>query len=70
MNRTLVRSSKIRSVSYDPASLTLEVESHSGSIYQYSGVPEPISQDLMHASSKGSCFQDHIKGHYANRQVR
>jgi len=70
MNRTSVRSSNIRSVGYDPASLTLEVEFHSGSIYQYSGVPETIYQGFMRAASKGSYFHNHIKGRYPGRQVR
>jgi hypothetical protein len=70
MNRTPVGSSNIRSVGYDPASRTLEVEFHSGGIYQYSGVPEAIHQGFMHASSKGSYFHDHIKDRYPYRQVR
>jgi len=70
MNRTPVCSSNIRSVGYDSASRTLEVEFHSGGIYQYSGVPEAIYQDFMRAASKGSYFHDHIKGRYPDRQVR
>jgi hypothetical protein len=48
----------------------LEIEFHSGGVYQYSGVPETIYQGFMRAGSKGSCFHDHIKRRYANRQVR
>lgn len=70
MNRTPVRSSNIRSVGYDPASRTLEVEFNSGGIYQYSGVPATIYQGFMRAASKGSYLYDHIKGRYPDRQVR
>jgi len=70
MNRTSVGSSNIRSVGYDAASQTLEVEFHSGGVYQYSGVPEIIYQGFMRAASKGSYFHDHIKGRYPDRQVR
>ncbi|MDH7514679.1 MAG: KTSC domain-containing protein [Bacteroidota bacterium] len=70
MNRRPVRSSNIRSVGYDPASRTLEVEFNSGGVYQYSGVPETVYQDFMRAASKGSYFHNHIKGRYSNRQVR
>ncbi len=70
MNRTPVRSSDIRSVGYDPASRTLEVEFNSGGVYQYSDVPETVYQDFMRATSKGSYFHHHIKGRYPYRQVR
>lgn len=70
MDRTPVRSSNIRSVGYDPASRTLEVEFHSGGLYQYSGVPEIIYQGFMRAVSKGSHFHNHIKDRYPDRQVR
>jgi hypothetical protein len=70
MNRTPVRSSNIRSVGYDPVSQTLEVEFHSGSIYQYSGVPETIYQGFMCAASKGSYFHAHVKGRYPYTKVR
>lgn len=70
MDRTPVRSSNIRSVGYDPAARTLEVQFHSGGIYQYSGVPEAVYQGFMRAASKGSYFHDHIKGRYPDRQVR
>ncbi|HOE31198.1 MAG TPA: KTSC domain-containing protein [Planctomycetota bacterium] len=70
MNRSPVRSSNIRSMGYDPASQTLEVEFHSGGVYQYFGVPETIYQGFMRAASKGSYFHDHINGRYPDRQVR
>jgi len=70
MDRTPVRSSNIRSVGYDPASRTLEVEFHSGGLYQYSDVPENIYHGFIRAASKGSYFHDHIKGRYPDRQVR
>ena len=70
MDRTPVRSSNIRSVGYDPASSTLEVEFRSGGLYQYSGVPETIYQGFVRAASKGSYFHDHIKGRYSDRPVR
>jgi hypothetical protein len=70
MDRASVRSRNIRSVGYDPATRTLEVEFHSGGLYQYSGVPETIYQGFMRAASKGSYFHDHIKDRYPCRQVR
>lgn len=70
MDRSRVRSSNIRSVGYDAASRMLELEFHSGGLYQYSGVPETIYQGFMRAASKGSYLHDHIKGRYPDRQVR
>jgi hypothetical protein len=57
-------------VGFDPASRTLEVEFHSGGLYQYSGVPETIYQGFMRSALKGSYFHDRIKGRYPDRQVR
>jgi hypothetical protein len=70
MDRAPVQSSNIRSVGYDSASRTLEVEFHTGSIYQYFGVPEAVYQTLMRAASKGAYFQEHIRDRYSFRQVR
>ncbi|TRZ97742.1 MAG: KTSC domain-containing protein [Nitrospiraceae bacterium] len=70
MDRQLVRSSNIRSVGYDPAIMILEIEFHSGNIYQYLSVPENVYQGLLQASSKGSYFQTYIKEHFSFRQVR
>lgn len=70
MDRQLVRSSNIRSVGYDPAIMILEIEFHSGDIYQYLSAPKNVYQGLLQASSKGSYFQNYIKEHFTFRQVR
>jgi hypothetical protein len=70
MNRVPVQSSNLRSVSYDPTSQTLEIEFHSGGIYQYSGVPAHVHGGLITASSKGSYFHQNIKDRYPYRKVR
>ena len=70
MNRTPVRSSNIRSVGYDQEISVLEVEFHTGGVFQYSGVPETLYQGLMQATSKGSYFHDRIKDRHPCRQVR
>lgn len=69
MQRIPVASSDLRAVGYDPASQTLEIEFHSGGIYQYYGVPQAIYHALMAAGSHGSYFHAHIKDHYAWRRV-
>jgi hypothetical protein len=70
MERQGVSSSNLRSVGYDSASSTLEVEFNSGGVYQYSSVPESVFSALMRASSKGIYLNDHIKDRYRCRQVR
>jgi len=70
MDRIQVSSGNIRSVGYDVDRGILEVEFHSRSIYQYSGVPEQEYKGLLNASSKGRYLNTHIKGGYACIQVR
>lgn len=69
MNRQSVASSHLRSVGYDAASQTLEIEFNDGGIYQYYGVPQGICQGLLGAASKGSYLAAHIKGRYRYRRV-
>ncbi len=64
MIRQPVSSSNISSIGYDPESRTLEIEFHSGGVYQYFNVPESIYNALMSASSQGSYFHHYIKGQY------
>lgn len=61
MDRQHVMSSNLRSVGYDPASLTLEIEFHSGGLYQYLNVPSSVYSSLMSAPSKGTYFDYYIK---------
>ena len=70
MDRISVRSSNIRSVGYDPESSTLEVEFNTGSIYQYSNVPESEYEGLMNATSKGMYLNRNIKGRYQDVRIR
>lgn len=64
MERTAVSSSNISSIGYDQESNTLEVEFHSGAVYQYFDVPLNIYQEFMAADSKGQYFAQHIKGYF------
>lgn len=68
MERQNVNSSDLKTVGYDTLSQILEIEFHSGGIYQYSGVPESIHSSLMSAASKGRYFHANIEGHYSFRR--
>jgi len=61
LERTLVHSSTVASIGYDPLSATLEVEFHSGDIYQYFRVPECVYEGLMNAMSKGNYLDQYVK---------
>lgn len=64
MERIPVESSNIASIGFDEDSSTLEVEFHSGTVYQYFDVPIGIFEGLLGADSKGQYFAQHIKGYY------
>lgn len=69
MDRQSVDSTDIKSVGYDPASKILEIEFHSGGIYQYLDVPDMVYSDLMNADSKGKYFHRYVKNVYNHRKV-
>jgi hypothetical protein len=70
MQRAPVTSSNLSSVGYDQATQTLEIEFHSGGVYQYSNVPAVVYSGLMSASSHGTYFDTNIKkGGYPFRKV-
>jgi hypothetical protein len=70
MDREVVRSSTLRSIGYDPATQTLEIEFHRRGTYQYLAVPEFIYKGLMLSSSKGTFFNTRIADRYDHREVR
>ena len=71
MLREQVSSSNLVSVGYDTATQVLEVEFHSGGVYQYYGVPAALYEGLMAASSHGRYFDQFIKrGGYAYQRIR
>jgi hypothetical protein len=70
MERKRVSASNIRSVGYDAASQTLEVEFASGSIVQYSRVSPEVHRRLMNSPSPGSYLKDNIEEEYTARRIR
>jgi len=70
MVRQRVSSTNVWSIGYDDATDTLEVEFHSGGIYQYFDVPETVYAALMRALSKGHYLNDYIKDRYRSRKLR
>jgi hypothetical protein len=70
MNRIPVNSSNIYSVGYDKTYKILEIEFHSGGIYQYSNISYDIYNQLMNASSKGQFFHRFIRDKYPTKKIR
>lgn len=69
MERHSVDSSMATSVGYDPVTSILEIEFRSGEVWQYHNVPENVYFEML-SGSIGRYFQAHIKGQYAESQVR
>jgi hypothetical protein len=61
MERQPVTSTHVRSVGYEQASMTLEVEFVDGAVYEYFGVPPEVHVGLMAATSHGEYFDVHVK---------
>ncbi len=70
MKRQPVTSSNIKSVGYDAASKLLELEFHSGGVYQYFNVPETTHNGLVKAESHGSYFHRNIRDKYRYRKIQ
>jgi len=69
VNRIAVESTTLATVGYDVALSILQLEFQSGANYQYFGVPAAVHQGLLDAPSKGSYFNQFIRGHFAYRVI-
>ena len=69
MNRKRVNSSKLRSVGYDVATKTLEVEMSNGQVFQYSGVYPEVYRRFMAAPNPTTFFDDKIAEEYTARRA-
>jgi len=69
MQRTEVSSGQIRSIGYDEAARTLEVEFTSGGVYVYRDVPPEAYQDFMNADSKGRYFAIFVRANYEYQRL-
>lgn len=61
MNRITVDSTTLRTVGYDAERQLLHIEFQNRSVYQYFNVPATVYEELLHASSKGACFNRTIR---------
>lgn len=64
-----VESTTLASAAYDPSREWLQLEFCSGAIYQYFSVPAAVHAELLSARSKGSYFNQAIRGRFPYRLV-
>ncbi len=57
-----VDSSAIRAIGYDGRTLT--VEFHNGRTYDHPNVPDNVFDEFLNAWSKGTYYNQHIRGRY------
>jgi hypothetical protein len=69
MDHQPVSSSLIKSVGYDAATETLEVNFHRGYSYEYENVPEAIFVEFVNAPSIGIFFGLCIKSVYKGNRL-
>lgn len=62
MHRTAVQSSNVKSVGFDREQQLMEVEFHSGGIYQYADVKPGEYAALLAAESKGRYLNQYFVG--------
>jgi hypothetical protein len=69
MNATAVESSTLATIAYDRTRNLLQLEFSSRALYQYFGVPATVYEGLLHAPSKGSYFNQAIRGRFPYRRI-
>jgi hypothetical protein len=69
MLREFVASSNVKSIGYDEASQTLEIEFMNGSVYQYYNVVGELFEQLKSAPSKGQFLNTYIRNAYPYSRV-
>lgn len=68
--RTPVASSNLKSVGFDDDEGVLEIEFHSGGVYQYADVSPETYRELLSAQSRGRYFHENIRGQYDYFRIR
>ena len=69
MERIYVMSSDIKSIGFEEASGTLEIEFLDGSILQYHNVPKIAHLALMTARAKALHFRSYIQGKFPETKI-
>jgi len=62
-------STTLAAAAYDDRRHQLQLDFRDGSRYLYAGVPPDLYGDLLSATSKGSFFNRHIRGHFRHAKL-
>jgi hypothetical protein len=54
---------------YNPETLVLKIGFVSGLVYEYLNVPLHVYNELKSSGSKGTYFNQHIKGYYDYKKI-
>jgi hypothetical protein len=63
------QSKTLKSAEYTAGSRVLEVEFHSGNVYQYHDVPPEIAEEFFRSESVGGFFNQFIKDRYLTFKI-
>ena len=69
MNVIAVEWSTLATIAYDSTRKLLQLEFSRHAFYRYFGVPARVHQALMYAPSKGSYFNQNIRGKFPYRRI-
>jgi KTSC domain len=69
MDGAAVESTTLATIAYDEAREVLQLEFRSRTIYQFLGVPAIVHQALLLAPSKGSYFNQAIRGRFPYQRL-
>ncbi len=71
MKRQPIRSTSLKAVGYDPATLALEIEYRNGRIVRYTGASEAVYQALLTVPGKALFVEQIVeKGGYVREQIK
>jgi len=70
MNVITVESTTLAALAYDDVRGILQLEFRSRAVYSYFGVPRPVYEALLAATSKGSYFNRAIRGAFPHLRVQ
>jgi hypothetical protein len=69
MNLISVQSRSLQAVGYDELRRALFIRFITGKLYRYSGVPRTAFDALLAAPSKGTFFNEEIRGRYSYEKL-
>ena len=70
MQRVLMESTILASAGHDARAAVLELQFLNAALYQYFHVPRRVYRDLLRTQSKGSYFNQNIRGKYPYQLIQ